>query len=749
MTSPQAPDRARRWRRRSFAIGAVVTVFGLGVAAPSAWAACEGEPPTPQEPDSGMAGWLVDPVKVDLPGGDASDLAEAINNQPDPFTDDDVGLIETYGYGYNWGTYDLGCGPNAVKDPISIAFSSIGNFVFDAGLTMGAAAQTAQSYVFNSPLDFLNGTVSETQDAVLTSIWQVWFPVTLMGVGIYLLARARRAELSSTAQASLFVVTVLAASVYFLNWPIKAIEASDSVVSEGIQIATSPFGSEPIHEQMASTIYYPAWLRGELGSDTSAVAQEYGPQLFKAQHYSWTEIAVLNAAKPVDREVLRSAKGDEFEAIANEIREQYPTAYEHLIGRSGENRLGTAFLVLPFSAASALFVCVCMGLLLLALMIIRGFILAFPIVGLIGAHPVGRPALSRLWDLLTAAVWNVFKFAFTIGLFLVIAGALLSADISALAKIFFLIVLTAAVFAIARPFRAAKMMIPGVDPNKSYLRSGWQRFRGRDREAERLDDEQRERDKIRSDTTPGQERSPDRSRSEEESLPPLATPTTASAAGYGPPGPNGDYAYRPGEEPPPGAYANGATPPPYAGASPWPGSAGPSGVYADGVHSNGNGSATPSGTGYPGSRLPLETIEQRTIIGGANGYPGVNGNGQSTNGRRPGYPATDGYGFAAIPSGRHARRDDTDHAEAIPTGYPTPAPERVLTEGSRTPEPSMPPPPRRVAIEGEAVEPVYRRGYDTAPEPVADIPMSEPVIDEEGNQLYVIYQRGPRGRVAS
>lgn len=161
MTSPQAPDRARRWRRRSFAIGAVVTVFGLGVAAPSAWAACEGEPPTPQEPDSGMAGWLVDPVKVDLPGGDASDLAEAINNQPDPFTDDDVGLIETYGYGYNWGTYDLGCGPNAVKDPISIAFSSIGNFVFDAGLTMGAAAQTAQSYVFNSPLDFLNGTVSE------------------------------------------------------------------------------------------------------------------------------------------------------------------------------------------------------------------------------------------------------------------------------------------------------------------------------------------------------------------------------------------------------------------------------------------------------------------------------------------------------------------------------------------------------------------------------------------------------------
>lgn len=61
----------------------------------------------------------------------------------------------------------------------------------------------------------------------------------------------------------------------------------------------------------------------------------------------------------------------------------------------------------------------------------------------------------------------------------------------------------------------------------------------------------------------------------------------------------------------------------------------------------------------------------------------------------------------------------------------------------------MPPPPRRVAIEGEAVEPVYRRGYDTAPEPVADIPMSEPVIDEEGNQLYVIYQRGPRGRVAS
>lgn len=731
------PRRLGRLRRRLAVVVATVAVITLGSSAPAAWAACEGEAPTLQAPDSGMAGWFIDPVEVDI------DVDNPII--PDPFGDEDVGLVETYGYAYQWSTYDLGCGPDSLSDPMAISFSGIGNFVFDAGLAMGAAAQTAQAYVFDSPLNFLDGTVTSTQSAVFDRIWSVWFPITLMAVGLFLVLRARRAAFSEATQATLVVVIVLAASMYLLQWPVKAMMAADGFVTEGVELATSPFDAQPIEEQMARAIYYPAWLRGELGSDTSAVAQEYGEDLFKAQHLSWQEVALHEQLPDSLRTELVEAKHDSFVQIAEEIKEKYPSAYDHLTGRAAENRLGTAFVVLPFAASAALFVCLCMGLILLSMMIMRGFILAFPLVGIVGAHPMGRQTLTRLWDLLTAAVWNVIKFAFIVGIFLVVAGSLLSSDLNALAKIFFLIVLSVAVLAIARPFRSAKAMIPGLDPNRSYLGSAWHRFL--DYRSTRVGTKEGVEDSLgesndRATAKPGKERPTERPRAEEESLPPLTTANN----GY--------------------AVSGAARVPHYD----W--DADPVGTQAEVARANARWMPDES-IGGP-SRPEADLGGAGVLAAGAAGAAGAAAvsNGAVTRSRAPGAPGMPGARSAPAPTaGRHARHAMGEPGDVFESGSVgsiegsgSPAPARsngaagsndaaraigasrsAAAPGSN----ALPPPPATTiaaptshqVVDGEAMEPVYRRGDDTAPEPVGDLALSSPVIDEEGNEVHVIYQR--------
>lgn len=116
-------------------------------------------------------------------------------------------------------------------------------------------------------------------------------------------------------------------------------------------------------------------------------------------------------------------------------------------------------------------------------------------------------------------------------------------------------------------------------------------------------------------------------------------------------------------------------------------------------------------------------------------------------------------------AGRHARHAMGEPGDVFESGSVgsieapgSPAPARSndaarAIEASRsaaTPGSNVLPPPRATTIaaptsyqvvDGEAMEPVYRRGDDTAPEPVGDLALSSPVIDEEGNEVHVIYQR--------
>ncbi|NDL60964.1 MFS transporter [Phytoactinopolyspora mesophila] len=724
-----------------------ISFFGF---LPSAWSICEGDPPAPKSPDSGMPGWFVDPVDVDVSSiGDLDDAWTAVENQPDPFTEDDVSLVDTYGYGYHWGTYDLGCGPNALRDPAAIAFTGIANFIFDMGLLAGAASQAVSDVIFDSPLSFLNSTISVTQASVLDQIWTVWFPITIIMVGIYLVTRSRRAEFSDTSTAALVLVVVLVASVYFLSWPLRALGAADAAISEGVQAVTTTFSEERLEEDVARNIYYPAWLRGQLGSDTSVAAQRYGPELFWTQHYTWTEVALIRLIEDkvgdeddLVRELavgaIASAKMERYAELAAEIQEDYPGAYDYLRGKESTDRIGTAAIQTVYSFAAAFFYLVAMAFLLLAMMVVRGFIIGFPIAGILGAYPPARAVLSRLWDIVTAAIWNVVKFAFGAGLYLVVGGALLRSDMNVVWQIFILIVLTIALMMILRPLRSLKTMTPGLDPNRSYMMALARRmgsYRSVRRATRQGVEEARNDNEVADsadDDQPSEERPRRRQRAESDVLDPIPDNAGASNVRLELEPARADDRSHPEQPMPP--IGPGPHEPQGGAHTPPQRPEGAPGVHQAAIRPGEGGQDFKGGNQEPTPQeVPVRVTLERNEPMPVRPVPNV-GSGEvgrpdqwAVGETRPDQPLARQI---AVSSGGSRSLADAQPSSANAGAADRAEDAATDSTGRRSSH----------VIKGEVVEPVYRRGNDTVAEP-AELDVADPVIDENGQQVYVIYKR--------
>lgn len=705
----------------ALAVGFALLIGG----APAAHAICEGDPPTPKSPRSGMSGAFVTPVDIDLPPPDDIRVGDILENQPNPFTDENVDFVDVYGYGYHWGMWDVGCGPDAIADPPAVALNSISNIMFDIGLLGGASAQAVGEQIFNSPLDFLNSTVASTQNTVMNTIWSVWFPITIMMVGIYLLIRARKAELSETSSATLFVVVIVTASVYFLTLPLKAVDLADQAMTTGVETMTSISSDDRLEETMARSIYYPTWLQGTFGSSTSAAANEYGPELFWTQHYTWTEVALNNAIQEAGEDhflslahgAIERQKAEAFRQIASEIEDTYPAAYEHLRGKESGDRLGIAIIAIIFAMTTAFFHVVAMAFLLLAMMVVRGFIIAFPLAGIVGAYPPARPTMARLWDILTAAVWNVMKFAFAAALYLVIAQPLLTSRVNAWWKIFILIVLTVAMLMILRPIRALKTMTPGLDPQRSY----WRERQDRKKWTRERDDPRREH---KTDDDQHQDRR--RRRTEDDSMPPL------------PPVPDDTSRHRP--EPSLGAMT--------AAHSPDSGDGGGRDVSGPGTqHAQGNdtppgATAADSDIATSGHDRPPRADQTIQVVvphtsDGRHGHVQLHQLRPDTEPQASRYPMQDtqplGAGSARAPAVTHA----IGPASSEPQPHTTQGTASAATSASSAsahPQSSRP-------AEGQIVESVYQRGDQSPAEPV-DMIIAEPMVDPDtGVEIYAVYRR--------
>ncbi|MFL6064473.1 MAG: hypothetical protein ACJ72G_07360 [Friedmanniella sp.] len=450
-----APVRLRRQLVRLLVIAVLVAVGGLLAARPAAADICQ-DAPEPIAPKSGLPGML-----TSVPDG-VPDIA------PDPFQDTEVPIGDVYGYNWKWANYDLGCGSDFLRDPVAVTNTQSANVVMSALGGLLAGLGSLEQMAKTSSMGWLTPVVTGVADKLRGPLLALWLPLATLAVGLIIGFRAKRASYADTMRTAGIIAGAVGMATFALVFPSTASAVVDKAVVTVAGAAGEPFSASAT-DAVTREGAYRSWLAGNFGDPDSAVAKELGPRLLGATHYTWSDVKRLSA-EPAAKEQIDDAKAAEFKAVAKELQTRDPGAYETFTGR-GE-RTAPALLGVLVVLCMGLFIGVAMLMVLIARVMMQGLALAAPLAAVLGVLPTHTSVLSRLWDLFTAAIVAVAKFVIAGGVMALVLGAIQSNDeMGAGAKLFWVVVATVVGLVLTRPVRSFKTIVPGLDPNRSYLRS--------------------------------------------------------------------------------------------------------------------------------------------------------------------------------------------------------------------------------------------------------------------------------------
>jgi hypothetical protein len=473
-----------RMAARLISAAIVAVAILVGVPAAPAAAMCEGHI-SPVRPDGTPVGWFVSPPNV----GQHTDPSGAVvdDDYPGttPFQDAKASWSDTFGYGAHWNTYDLGCGPDAAHAPLAGPFTAFGNLMLEVAKFPVAVLSQVQAWLTSDPFSWLDPVTASIADKIEHDVWLQFFPLSLIVLGLIFVWQSRRADFNATLSATGWAVIVVTLSVFFLNYPQQANSMMTSAITSGSQAASSSFSNGHFADQVSRDIVYPQWLQGELGSSSSAVAQQYGEGLYAAQHLTWREAQVLDAAGPAgpvrlpnsgqteqqwrDAQLPRQ-KDSDFRDLASKVKAADPTAYENLQGLHAENRLAAAFIMSVYTWTASLFMFMALAFLALALLMVRAVVIAAPIAAIVGVHERYRHTLKSVLNMFVAALVAVVKFTLAAGVFSVVVSGIIAAPTNQALKLLLVLVSTVVAVMVVKPVRTLKTVVPAVDPTTSYAR---------------------------------------------------------------------------------------------------------------------------------------------------------------------------------------------------------------------------------------------------------------------------------------
>lgn len=456
-----------RWVRLGLVLAALLVVLGVPTQAHALNPFDCKEAPTPEFPGRGVAGFF-------------SGTPDKLPPAGDPFAEGSKTTIhEQYGYaGLRWRTYDLGCGPDAMRHPDAVIGSTISNWMMQIPIAFTALTSSVTKVAFNPGfLTGLDSYVAGVTRALQSNFFASWIPIVVAAMGALILFRARRANLASSAAAVGWAVIVILLATALFRWPVEAGRVADATVTQTLgAVAAELIGHDEqtdpgiavasgVHESML----YRSWLAGTFGSENSGAARKYGADLFKTQALTWREAALVER-DPAAGQSLIEGKRDDFKEIAEKIKDEDPEAYEYVQGVRSETRVGYALLAtvgvllaLPFLFVSAL-------LLLGCFLIVRLAVMLFPAFATIGAFPAARGLVIGLGRIVGAAVVNSILFGIGAAVTVAILGVLLNPGGGSPAWLGLVLmpVFTVVMWVILKPFRRLTAM---VSPNSQFIRS--------------------------------------------------------------------------------------------------------------------------------------------------------------------------------------------------------------------------------------------------------------------------------------
>lgn len=447
--------------------------------------------------DPGVPGPLLPQVPLpELPGvSDCKDapspaspgmgVAGLFTRQPDtlppavdPFAEgSSTTIFEQYGYaGLRWHTYDLGCGPDALRQPDAVIGTAVSNWVTQVPVALTALTGSLTQVAF-AP-SFLGGfdpVVSRVSTALHDSLFANWAPVVLGVLGISMIALARRRALSSTAAGAVWALLVLVLATALFRWPVAAGQVADATVTstvgevvgrlDGDATTTDP--GIAVASQVHEAILYRAWLAGTLGDADSATAKKYGPDLFKAQALSWREASAAENNPKRAKEIFE-AKQARWMEVADQVRERDPEAYENLRGTRSETRVGYALLSAVAAVLSLPFLLLAALLMLGCFMIVRLAVMLFPAFAVLGLFPAASGLVTGVGRTVAAAVVNAIIFGVGAGVTVAVLGVLFNPGSGSPAWLGLVLMplFTFVMWQALRPFRRLGAM---VNPNGNQL----------------------------------------------------------------------------------------------------------------------------------------------------------------------------------------------------------------------------------------------------------------------------------------
>lgn len=452
--------------------------------------------PTPNTPDSGLAGWFADRP------------ASATKSGPQ-------GLYSEYGYaGYNYTTYDVGCASTLIAPEYKFETTvANGEFMLATSIIGVSNALRERAWDPKTMWGWADPLVKHATKAVYEKVFSVFGVITLMVIGVYLLWRSRQADMNNAITTISWAILVMAAVTALAAWPVKSANLADATLittlgvvhdAVGPRAQDSPPGEcdDPTpgacddnrppavraSDTATETMLYRNWLRGMLGSADSVTAQKYGRALYDAKALRWEEAERLRN-NPADREATIKDKQDQFMKVAKQIETEDPEAYEYLTGINGMDRVGSGFIALLAAFLFAMFDLTASLLVLLGFLIFRWAVIAAPILGTIGLLRPASAGLRRLGNAVVAAIFNIAIFGTGAAIYLFAVDLIMNtATLAGWLQVVLIWLCGVVGWLLLRPYRRITQL-GGKDSSAAISSAGsWHRRFFRDiREAGKLD----------------------------------------------------------------------------------------------------------------------------------------------------------------------------------------------------------------------------------------------------------------------
>lgn len=427
-------------RRRWVAFAGVIAVFSLQLLMGSPAMAQTGdcaEPPNPERPTTGMVAALDAPL---LTHGSVDSR------------------YGKYGYaGMRWYVYDDNCVlSKGLTDPNNTIDTWAGNQLFNIGKNFVAATNGLHyALAYDELMAPLDGAVKNATQLFYDNIYLRWFGLVALILAVFMFKSIWTGDLATVSKRGLWALAAMwTATSFLLVGPVYN-ELEQRFLDKTSQIQAGFLAEDPskleidafpdlIHDR----VVYRNWLRGEFGSETATQSQQFGDPLLAAQ--AWTK---TDTADNVDQGALEAKKAS-YKDIAGKLG----PATGYFKGTDG-SRTGAGFLGLFQGIVYTLFQLFAKAGILLAQVLLRIFLLATPLIGLVGL--IYHDILRKVARAAAAVVLNVLILAALAGMHVLLLNAIFNAGtaLSTMAQMALAALITVVFLVIGRPMRRMFQMV--------------------------------------------------------------------------------------------------------------------------------------------------------------------------------------------------------------------------------------------------------------------------------------------------